>query len=139
MFNASAADWMSRLANEESANDGGNRISEPKLMGSLKWNIPVIDPLKGISELTADRWCLAGVDFHCTNIADELSARCRIPIDELRTLIWVCSSSKTNKIPLPFSRPPPELPSPSDLAQWRKVETAFTDIAMQILHRILGH
>lgn len=116
MFNACAADWLSRFATSSirvgagagaGVGSGAGAASATTAKADvstaaqttaatavdamadvLKWEIALVDPIEGVTELSQSRWCLAGVDFHCTNIDELLSAQCKVGVGQLRSLIW---------------------------------------------------
>jgi hypothetical protein len=89
---------------------------------------------------------MAAVDFHCTDIAERivrlLGARGvgvghgpAMSVDDVKNVIWVCSSSVTNKKTPPFSteRTTALPPSEKNTAAWGVVGPLFRTTSRRIL------
>jgi hypothetical protein len=134
-----ASGFLAQVAIEKQV--GGGTVGGTAWAASAKAAVPVlwiapIDPDGATEPLTLERWVLAAVDFHCTDIGNILETRTGIDGQEIRSIIWQCSSSRSNKVPEPFSNSPPPLPTSAVMEAWRKLEPLFKTTAMQILRRM---
>lgn len=135
MFNACAHDWLGRF---KSVEVNPALSSSAAVHAAIRWDITPID-VSAVkpSRLTIDRWCLAAVDFHCTNIDEKLAARVGVDRDRLRSIIWACSSSQTNKSVVAFADASKVASisqcSSDDRQLWARLELQFSQIAASML------
>jgi len=76
---------------------------------------------------------LAAVDFHCTDIDKQMAEATGVSQDHLRTLMWRCSSSVTDKNAAVFSRAAPKEAEEGEREEWTKLQPTFQRLARAIL------
>jgi hypothetical protein len=102
MFNYFAKVWTDRLASEQWAG----------FEKDITFSVVPVNPTS-VEELAIEDWELAAIDFHCSNILDQLktkrTAEGGLPFTyseaELKGVMWHLGSSITNKELVPYSMP----------------------------------
>eukprot|EP00037_Helgoeca_nana_P010354 m.91007 g.91007 ORF g.91007 m.91007 type:complete len:548 (-) comp20154_c0_seq1:1062-2705(-) len=122
--------WLPRLA--VTAADPHGR----ELLGSMADVVPV--PVGSVPGLKLSQWELSAVDFHCSDTAKRLAQRCGIDEDRVKSAMWHCSSSVTNKKVHGISAPVHTQPGDdaTDLATvWGVCQESFQVFARQAVQR----
>jgi hypothetical protein len=133
MIDGLTQDWLQRLKAVELGEPGADRFA-----ADLVLEVRSVAP-ESLSPLHADEWDLSAVDFHCTDIDEQLAAdvgahagpRVLEGVD-VRSMIWACSSSLNTKAVVPYSLPA-EADNPALAKVWSECRAAFERLARKIL------
>ena len=122
MIDRCVADWLDRMSSDP--------VLVAAAMGDQKYYVvrPCI--------LGRKQWIEAAIDQHCSGVCAQTARLCKVSEEEVRTVVWKCSSRLTEKGPASFSRPPPELPTEKERELWETIEETVRRGQRQALDRI---
>ena len=131
MFNYFSKVWTDRLSSEQWTHHE-----------DLTLPVVPINPQR-LDELALEDWELAGVDFHCSNVLDQLKAKRDRETHgppfthseaDLKSAMWHLSSSVTNKELVPYSLPKVPHTKLADLEHlWKDIEDDVKVLQEKIL------
>eukprot|EP00040_Diaphanoeca_grandis_P019997 m.105986 g.105986 ORF g.105986 m.105986 type:complete len:539 (-) comp27694_c0_seq3:497-2113(-) len=140
MLDFATKKWLERLRhceelqNQTLETNESLKIGHVKLFAKCIGNMAEVVPIPptNVASLKLTEWELSAVDFHITDIAAIIAAKCDVQVEDLKSAMWACSSSITNKGVWFFSTKPVD-PTPTSAALWNKCENTFKQVAPTVL------
>ena len=122
MIDKCAADWVDRMLNN------------PSLVAATMEEQKHFVVTPGI--LGRQQWIEAAIDQHCSGICTQTARQCKVSEDEVRKVVWKCSSRLTSKKPTTFSRQPPQPPTEKERELWETIEETVHRCQRRALDRV---
>ena len=143
MFNACTIEWAARLQLHEkrerdaraagiSARVDRGPHDASAAVAALEWHVTPIG-MHAIKPLTLQQFTLAAVDFHCSDVDERVAAATGLSQERVKTLMWLCSSSVTDKEVATWCGRMATRVAAEDEREWLKVHREFERHARVIL------